>query len=152
MATTTGKAPAKKSTASAARKKTAAEQARAAANTAAKQQDPNPTVPKRLQFETTPFTDAELEARPRLHVDLDGLTLTVVKPDDSYLAMLHMQLMNSTSSEEDQGTTILAFALNVLEPASRAVVRRRLENPSDSFGMEVLSQIMRTVLDEWVTG
>ncbi|BDD81488.1 hypothetical protein TPB0596_12510 [Tsukamurella pulmonis] len=151
---TTSKAPAKKSTQSAARKKAEAEEARAAANAAAREQDPNPPapdqVPKRLQFETTPFTEAELEARERIHFELDGLPLTVIRPDSVYLATLHMQVMNSKVSDEDQAMSIYAFAMNVLDNTSRAVVTRRMENPADSFNIEVLSRIMRAVLDEWV--
>lgn len=153
MATST-KAPAKRAGNSAARKKAEAEKARAAANAAAQAQDPNPpapdAVPKRLQLDTTPFTEAELEARERIQFVLDGIPLTVIRPDQVYLATLHMQVMNSKVSDEDQAMSIYAFALNVLDNTSRAVVTRRLENPADSFNIEVLSQIMRAVLDEWV--
>lgn len=96
-------------------------------------------------FETTPYTQEQLDERKVRHFKLDGDTLTAEQPDDAAYALLS-QAVASAATNADRTHAILNFAWGTLDDRSKMIVQTRLYDKTDSFGLEMLASIVDKLL------
>lgn len=96
-------------------------------------------------FETTPYTEEQLAARKVRHFKLDDDVLRAEQPDDAAYALL-AQAVASAATNADRTHAILNFAWGTLDDRSKHIAQARLFDNHDSFGLEMLAQIVDKLL------
>lgn len=96
-------------------------------------------------FETTPYTEEQLAQRKTREFKLDGEILVAEQPDDAAYALLS-QAVASAATNADRTHAILNFAWGTLDDRSKMIVQTRLYDKHDSFGLEMLAQIVDVLL------
>lgn len=132
-----------------ANKRAAARKAPAKAAPAKAPADPRlASVPKHLAFSTTPYTKAELEARPTVELSLDGEVFTARRPDDGFLGYQVAEIVGAGSNVE-RIVPLMQLTWAIFDESSRIVINRRLRDPNDSFGHDTLLDMATHILKEW---
>lgn len=96
-------------------------------------------------FNTTPYTEEQLAARKVRHFKLDDDVLRAEQPDDAAYALL-AQAVASAATNADRTHAILNFAWGTLDDRSKHIAQTRLFDNHDSFGLEMLAQIVDKLL------
>lgn len=108
-------------------------------------EDDEVEVDEGFVFETTPYTDEQLAQRKTREFKLDGDLLVAEQPDDAAYALLS-QAVASAATNADRTHAILNFAWGTLDDQSKMIVQTRLYDKHDSFGLEMLAQIVDKLL------
>lgn len=111
-------------------------------------------VPEHLQFTATVETDDDEDAKGPLTITIDGLTVTLVPPSDTALAIRYAEYQGA-ETVMDQALALIGLLSTAMDRTSYIYLRQQLLAPRQSgkkFNDSLLSDLAELILERWGGG